>query len=203
MAGRTDGRHHGEQPERALGDGERGYPPPGDVLRRLRTQRGWSLRDVAERSGLSASFLGAVERGESDIALERLARLARIFDHDVGSFLGYSSRQAHPRFLDESDRVRVDRGAGVSYEAIRVPGLGFELVQVSLAPHAAFSDEFAHEGVDVTLITEGTVTATYNGVDYVLATGACVLWSGGYAHTYRNDSARPAACIVVVTAMLC
>jgi transcriptional regulator with XRE-family HTH domain len=188
--------------DRVLTDGERGYPAPGEVLRRLRTQRGWSLRDVAERSGLSASFLGAVERGESDIALERLARLARIFDHDVGSFLGYSSRQAHPRFLDEADRVRVDRGPGISYEVIRVPGLGFELVQVSLEPHAAFADEFAHEGVDVALVTEGTVTATYNGVDHVLETGSCVQWSGGYAHTYRNDTAKPAAFVVVVTAML-
>jgi transcriptional regulator with XRE-family HTH domain len=172
------------------------------VLRRLRTQRGWSLREVGERSGLSASFLGALERGESDIALERLARLARVFDHDVGSFLGYSSRQAQPRFFGEDDRVRVDRGAGVVYEVIRVPALGFELVWVSLAPHAAFQDEFAHEGVDVTLVTEGTVTATYNGVDHVLETGACVLWSGGYPHTYRNDTSLAATYVVVVTAML-
>ena len=189
-------------PERPSGDRERGYPAPGEVLRRLRAQRGWSLREVGERCGLSPSFLGAVERGESDIALERLARLARVFDHDVGSFLGYSSRQARPRFLDEADRVTVDRGAGVSYEVIRVPGLGLELVRVALQPHAAFADEFAHEGVDVTLVTEGTVTATYDGVDHVLETGACVLWSGGYRHTFRNDGDRPAAYVVVVTAML-
>lgn len=192
--------HGDREPPRA--DREGGYPPPGDVLRRLRTQRGWSLREVGERCGLSASFLGAVERGESDIALERLARLARVFDHDVGSFLGFSARQARPRFLDEGDRIIVDRGAGVSYEVIRVPGLGLELVRVALAPHAAFADEFAHEGVDVTLVTEGTVTATYDGVDHVLATGACVLWSGGYRHTFRNDADRPAAYVVVVTAML-
>jgi transcriptional regulator with XRE-family HTH domain len=184
------------------GDTERGFPAPGDVLRRLRTQRGWSLREVGERSGLSASFLGAVERGETDIALERLARLASVFDHDVGSFLGYSSRQAQPRVLGEGDRVRIDRGAGVFYEVIRVPGVGFELVRVTLAPHAAFADEFAHEGVDVTLVTEGTVTATYNGVDYVMEAGECMLWSGGYSHTYRNDGAEPAAFVVVVTAVL-
>lgn len=190
--------------EGGSGDGDRdlGFPPPGEVLRRLRTQRGWSLREVGERSGLSASFLGAVERGESDIALERLARLARVFDHDVGSFLGYTSRQAHPRFLDAADRVVVDRGPGISYEVIRVPGLGFELVRVGLDPHAAFASEFAHEGVDVALVTEGTITATYNGIDYVLDTGACVQWSGGYAHTYRNDADVPAAFVVVVTAML-
>src|SRR5512142_1566096 len=154
----------------ALASFERGFPPPGEVLRRLRAQRGWSLRDVAQRAGLSQSFLGAVERGESDIALERLARLASVFDHDVGSFLGYSSRKAQPRFLADDQRVRVDRGDGVDYEVIRVPGLGFEIVRVRLAPKATFAHEFAHEGVDVTLVTAGTVTARYNGVDYVLDT---------------------------------
>jgi transcriptional regulator with XRE-family HTH domain len=201
VAGRTE-RGRGGDPAPSPDAGDRGYPAPGEVLRRLRAQRGWSLREVGERCGLSASFLGAVERGESDIALERLARLASVFDHDVGSFLGYSSRRAQPRFLGAGDRVVVDRGDGVAYEVIRVPTLGFELVRVSLAPHAAFADEFAHEGVDVTLVTEGTVTATYNGVDHVLETGACVLWSGGYRHTFRNDGDRAAAYVVVVTAML-
>src|SRR6185312_16147394 len=110
------------------------FPAPGEVLRRLRTQRGWSLRDVSQRSGISQSFLGSLERGESDIALERLARLARVFDHDVGSFLGYSSRRSEPEFIGPDQRLRVDRGDGVDYEVIRAAGLGFELVRVQLAP---------------------------------------------------------------------
>ena len=183
-------------------DPERGFPPPGDVLRRLRTQRGWSLRDVAERSGVSQSFLGALERGESDIALERLARLARVFDHDVGSFLGYSSRRSEPEFLADEQRLRVDRGDGIDYEVIRAAGLGFELVRVQLAPKTAFRDELAHEGVDVTLVVEGTVTARYNGVDYELPAGTCVTWSGGYSHSFRNDTDEPAQYVGVVTAMV-
>jgi transcriptional regulator with XRE-family HTH domain len=183
-------------------DPEYGFPRPGDVLKRLRTQRGWSLRDFAKLSGLSQSFLGAVEQGKSDIALERLARLARVFDHDVGSFLGYSTRRAEPTFLGGEERIKVDRGEGIDYEVIRLPGLGFELVRVRLAPRTAFKNEFAHEGVDVTLVVAGVVTATYNGVDYELPTGECVMWSGGYSHTFRNDARKPAEYIDVTTAMV-
>jgi transcriptional regulator with XRE-family HTH domain len=181
---------------------DRGYPRPGEVLRRLRTRKGWSLRDVARESGLSQSFLGALERGETDIALDRLARLARVFDHDVGSFLGYSSRGSRPTFLDEDERVRVDRGEGIDYEIIRAPGLGLELVQVTLDPRASFRNELAHEGVDVTLVVDGVVTATYNGVDYELPAGTCVMWSGGYAHSFRNDTRRRARYVGFVTAMV-
>jgi transcriptional regulator with XRE-family HTH domain len=181
---------------------DRGYPRPGEVLRRLRTRKGWSLRDVARESGLSQSFLGALERGETDIALDRLARLARVFDHDVGSFLGYSSRGSRPTFLDDDERVRVDRGDGIDYEIIRAPGLGVELVQVTLEPRASFRNEMAHEGVDVTLVVDGVVTATYNGVDYELPAGACVMWSGGYSHSFRNDTRRRARYVGLVTAMV-
>lgn len=180
-------------------DPELGFPAPGEVLRRLRTQAGYSLRDVASRSGLSQSFLGQLERGETDIALERLARLARVFDHDVGSFLGYSARRATPVMLSDA-RISVPRGEGIDYEVIRLPGMGSELIFVRLEPRARFSGDLTHEGVDVTLVVEGTVSATYNHKEYVLHTGDCILWSGGYPHSFRNDTKKRACYVGLVTA---
>lgn len=181
-------------------DPEFGFPSPGAVLKRLRTQQGMSLRDVSHKSGLSTSFLGTVERGESDIALERLAKLARVFGHDVGSFLGFSARQSTPTFMTAEGRVRVERGEGIDYEVIRLPGIGVELVRVTMAPMSRFASQMSHEGVDVTLVVSGTVCATYNGEDYVLDEGECVMWSGGYSHSFRNDTSEPASYIGFVTA---
>jgi transcriptional regulator with XRE-family HTH domain len=197
--GDRESAHKRSTPGESGGDPEWGYPAPGDVLRRLRTQAGYSLRDVASKSGLSQSFLGQLERGETDIALERLARLARVFGHDVGSFLGYSSRRATPVMLDDV-RTIVPRGDGIHYEVIRLPGLGSELILVRLEPHSAFSAELTHEGIDVTLVIEGTICATYNHQDYVLRTGDCMLWSGGYPHSFRNESKGRAQYVGLVTA---
>jgi transcriptional regulator with XRE-family HTH domain len=183
-------------------DPEFGFPPPGAVLHRLRSHRGWSLRDVAKRTGISQSFLGSLERRESDITLERLARLAKAFDHDVGSFLGYSTRRSEPTMLDDQARLRINRGEGIEYEVIRLVGLGFELVRVALDPHSRFSGELAHEGVDVTLVISGTVTARYNNRDYVLPAGSCVMWSAGYAHSFRNDTDSSAVYVGFVTAQV-
>lgn len=181
-------------------DSEFGFPHPGDVLKRLRTQRGWSLGEVAEASGLSTSFLSSLERGASDIALGRLAKLAAVFGHDIGSFLGFSARQAQPYFLGEHERITMDRGAGINYQVFRLPGTGLEAVLVDLEPHAAFSSELKHEGVDITIVTMGTVTATYNHLDYVLNTGECVMWSAGYSHSFANRTDEKAQYIGVVTA---
>ena len=128
-----------------------GFAAPGEVLRRLRAQKGLSLREVAGRSGLSQSFLGQLERGETDIALERLARLASVFGHDVGSFLGFASRRAVPVRLRAEESV-VSRGAGVEQQVVRLPGLGSELITVTFAPGARFDEPLSHEGIDVTVM---------------------------------------------------
>ena len=86
-------------------------PRVGEVIRRLRRQRGFSLRDLAERSGLSQSFLGAVERGQSDISVGRLSQVASALGHDVASLLGYSLRRATPVVIGPADHVAGARGA--------------------------------------------------------------------------------------------
>jgi transcriptional regulator with XRE-family HTH domain len=48
----------------------------GAVLRRLRDDAGWSLREFAERVGVAHTSLYAVERGETTPTMDTLARVA-------------------------------------------------------------------------------------------------------------------------------
>jgi len=174
----------------------------GTIIKRLRLQRDISIRDVADGSGLSPSFLSAVERGESDISIGRLARIAEFFDHDVGSLLGYSTRLAKPNFLTKRDRALVNRGKGVRYEVFRLPGLSLELVTINLAPRAAFRDELTHEGIDTLLVISGEIILRANGIDYPMQAGDCTVYSAAYSHGMRNDSLKPATAIGMTTAKM-
>jgi transcriptional regulator with XRE-family HTH domain len=170
-------------------------PNVGQILRRLRAQHGLSVREVAERSGLSHSFLHAVERGESDISLGRLARLARVFGYDIGSFLGFTSRLSQPHFVSKEQRALINRGKGVRYESLRLPGIEFELESVELAPRSGFRNALSHEGIDVVFCTRGSVVLVFNGTDYPMTEGDCCVFSAGYPHKVRNDSAKSAAVV--------
>ncbi len=48
----------------------------GAKVRQLRNDRGWSQEAFADRAGLHRTYIGAVERGEQNISLENIERLA-------------------------------------------------------------------------------------------------------------------------------
>jgi XRE family aerobic/anaerobic benzoate catabolism transcriptional regulator len=62
-----------------------------DVLarraREARLARGWTIRELAERSGVSVRFLVQLEAGRGNISVRRLADLARAFGLPPGALL--------------------------------------------------------------------------------------------------------------------
>lgn len=171
----------------------------GAIIRRLRRQRGLSLDDLARLSGVSASFLSAVERGASDISVGRLAKVAHAFGLDVPTLLGYFSRYGKPRFHSSADRLPIDRGPGIDFRHLRVPGVDFELVTVTIPPHTALRDATAHPGIEILYVISGEVTLVYDGVEYSMTAGETGVWSGMHLHTYRNDGDVTAEFIAVST----
>lgn len=174
-------------------------PDVGAILKRLRAQHNVSVQELAEHSGLSASFIRAVERGDSDISLGRLARLAQFFQYDLGSFLGFTAQLSRPNFVGNESRARIKRGKGVSYEALHLPGIDLDLIIVGIDPHSRFRNALAHEGIDVVYVLEGEIVLVVDDIDYPMSAGDCCVFSAAYAHLLRNDSGKHALAISLTT----
>ncbi|HSI35067.1 MAG TPA: helix-turn-helix transcriptional regulator [Tepidisphaeraceae bacterium] len=57
------------------------------AVRRLRRQREWSQEDFAARARLHRTYVGAIERGETNLTLDTLDRLARALAVDPATLL--------------------------------------------------------------------------------------------------------------------
>jgi transcriptional regulator with XRE-family HTH domain len=67
--------------------GRKGVPGVGARIRAARHRAGWTIDELAERSGFDPSSLTQWEGGGRDLFVRHLVKLAAVFDMPVESFL--------------------------------------------------------------------------------------------------------------------
>lgn len=60
----------------------------GDNLRRRRRALGISQEELAEKAGLHRTYVGSVERGERNVSIDNMERLAAAIDSTIQRLLG-------------------------------------------------------------------------------------------------------------------
>jgi XRE family transcriptional regulator, regulator of sulfur utilization len=181
----------------------------GARVKALRESSGLSLRDLSERSGVSAPMLSQVERGETSPTLTVAARIAA----------GLELRLSQLLRLDESGAVTVVRASqrqhggnkrrGHSFEVLTSsqPGQRAELSRHTLAPGGATGaadDPPMHEpgSRETALVERGSVVLVCDGQRYVLDKGDCVTFDADLPHHFENPTGEDAAFLAVVSAGL-
>jgi transcriptional regulator with XRE-family HTH domain len=181
----------------------------GTRIRALREAMDLSLRDLAERSGVSAPMLSQVERGETSPTLHVATRIAA----------GLELRLSQLLRLDEDGAVTVVRRAerrhgpaavaGHSYEILTppLPGQRAELSRHTLAPGAVTGrpdDPPMHEpgSRETTLVELGRVVLHCDGQRHELLAGDCVTFDADLNHHFENPGPDEAVLLAVLSAGL-
>jgi XRE family transcriptional regulator, regulator of sulfur utilization len=180
----------------------------GPRVRALREGMGLSLRDLAERSGVSAPMLSQVERGETSPTLAVAAKIAGGLELSLSQLLR----------LDEADGVSVvraderllgGRADGHRYEVLTppVPGQRAEVSQHTLAPGSATGgpgDPPIHEpgSRETAVVLGGELRLVCEGVAHDLAEGDAVTFDADLPHHFENPGRTDARFMSVIAAGL-
>ena len=63
----------------------------GEKIRELRKEKGLSQEELAFRAGIHRNYLGGIERGERNPALDNIAAIARALGVDTSELLQFSA----------------------------------------------------------------------------------------------------------------
>ena len=130
-------------------------------IARERAQRGWSLADVAERSGVSRSMLSKIERGEASPTTTVLVRIAIAFGITLSELLAGPTSQASRLARAADQPIWQDPGTGYHRRQIYLSAaVPFELAEIELPAGASIAvPAYSYELIrQIVWVLEGTLT---------------------------------------------
>ncbi|MFJ9627233.1 helix-turn-helix domain-containing protein [Streptomyces sp. NPDC101175] len=160
-----------------------GAPDPMDArlgarLTELRAQHGWSLGELAERSGISRSTLSRAERAETSPTAALLNRLCGVYGRTMSQLLSEVEAEPAPLLRSADQPVWEDRASGFRRRSVSPPhtGLRAELVEGRLTAGADIS--YARPpvpGLEQHIwVLDGTLDVTARDIEHRLDTGDCL-----------------------------
>jgi XRE family transcriptional regulator, regulator of sulfur utilization len=179
----------------------------GERVRALREAMGLSLRDLAERTGVSAPMLSQVERGETSPTLSVATKIAAGLELSLSQLLRLDEG-THVVVVRRSDRRERRRG-GHRVEELTppLPGQRAEVSLHTLEPGAATGgagDPPIHEpgSRETIFVNRGHATLVVDGERHDLGAGDAVTFDADLPHHFENDRRQPAELVAVVAAGL-
>lgn len=64
----------------------------GQEVRRCRTLQGWSQEEMGHRVGVHPTYIGGIERGERNVSLTNILKIATVLDVPAGDLVNAAQR---------------------------------------------------------------------------------------------------------------
>jgi DNA-binding transcriptional MerR regulator/quercetin dioxygenase-like cupin family protein len=167
--------------ERSAGNGAHTV---GTRLRRLRTQRGLSLAQVAATAEISVGFLSALERSQMSASVGTLRRLARYYRTNILDFFDVSD--SNTRLVRPQQRKILEAGPGVRMELLAWGNKALEPHLFRIAPKAGSGESYAHEGEEFLFVLRGELKIALAGEEYHLKRGDSFCFESTTSHHWKN-----------------
>ena len=164
----------------------------GEKLRQVREHKGYTLKVVAQKAGVSESLVSQIERNHVSPAIDTLLALADVLDINL-EFLFEEYRKERPVHIIRGESRASVKEDDVIYEELARPSAPSGenstesyIIKIPAGSHTHHGS-FGHIGREIGLILKGRAKFTYAGTEYYLSEGDSVSFSSGSPHVLEND----------------
>jgi transcriptional regulator with XRE-family HTH domain len=178
----------------------------GQRVHRVREEKGLTVEDVAQRTGLSSEYLGQIETDQVSPPLGALIRIAKALDMKFGRFI--STGEVKPFTVVRKDERRVisrftsTKGDqyGYTYESLAPDKKDrhMEPFMVTLVPSKARKELSTHAGQEFIYILEGAMEVILEDYTDVLYPGDSIYYDSSIPHLVRCHGDKETVILAVL-----
>jgi transcriptional regulator with XRE-family HTH domain len=170
-------------------------------LRLERESRGWSLADLAERSGVSKAMISKIEREEASPTAVILVRLAGAFDLTLAGLLLRAEGQGRLTRATEQPVWRDPQSGYLRRQVFSRPDHPVEIIEVEMPAGRQVvlpASSYAHIRQAV-WVRIGDLVITEAGERHLLGAGDCLGFGSPSEVTFANETTAPCVYVVVLS----
>jgi len=175
----------------------------GRCIRELRTQKGLSLRALAELSGLSTNAISLIERGDNSPTVSSLHNLATALAVPITAF--FEQKLDGQVIHLKKNRRPTSETAGVRMENLGsgLPNQQIEPFLMTIQPGgSSTSGQITHSGEELVYVLRGSLVCRINEEEYPLEEGDSLLFLATQPHVYRNQTRKVAEVLIIFQPMV-
>ncbi|MEK4425016.1 helix-turn-helix domain-containing protein [Solibacillus sp. FSL K6-1523] len=175
----------------------------GVEIKKLRTDKGITLKELSEKSELSIGFLSQLERGLTTIAVDTLEKLANILEVHVTHFFDYPLKKKDMVLRSyEQEIMDAVEGGFIKYSLsanLENKQLVPRLIEILPQKQEEEIVSYQHEGEEFVYVLEGILTVYINGKRHEVYPGDSVHMDSTIAHNWANYTNKKVKLIAVNT----
>ena len=175
----------------------------GQQIRKLRMQRGLSLRALAELCGMSANAISLIERSENSPNVSSLHQMAIALEVPITDFF-YQEKEPTTLHVKRDQGVRY-RNNGVELESLGIglPNQQLEPFRLLIEPGSESAKEpITHPGHEFVYCLDGEIDYYVDEQNYHLDVGDSLLLEASNPHSWHNASKKPTIILLIFQATL-
>ena len=162
----------------------------GINIKKYREEKKISLRDMAKKLKVSASFLSQVETGKASPSLSTLKEIADFFQATVGTLVGEDQNLSDNPVVKERERKSIKHiGSGLKMYLLASPDPNkqMEPLLFKLDEKAnSGGSMYKHFGQEFVIVLKGALEITLSDNKYILNKGDSIYYNSNIPHSFKN-----------------
>ena len=177
----------------------------GTMIKDMRCEKGWKLKELGSETGLSSGYLSMIERGLTSVTITSLQRIADALSMDISDFFGASANRLGS--VTRSYEREVCYKDGTGYVCLSLAGDMSEDESVLEPMIAVMPPEkdrkhaipCGHDGEEFMMVLDGIATVILHDREFELYQGDAFHIMSETPHYVGNFSSRVTRVLYVNT----